>query len=121
MERIIICGTRTFDNYQLLCQTLDKIITNPAKAEIVSGRAKGADILGERYAKEHNIPLVMFPAQWDLYGKSAGFKRNADMLNYAKQKNPVIIAFWDGISHGTKNMIDISRKANARVHVIQYD
>ena len=121
MERIIICGTRTFDNYLLLCQTLDKIITNPAEAEIVSGRAKGADTLGERYAKEHNIPLVMFPAQWNLYGKSAGFRRNAEMLKYAKQKDPVVIAFWDGISHGTKNMIDISRKAKATVHVIQYD
>lgn len=121
MDRIIVCGTRTFNDYSRLCKELDAIISNPANTEIVSGRARGADLLGERYAKEHNIPLALFPANWNLYGKSAGYRRNAEMLKYATEQTPIVVAFWDGQSRGTQNMIDTSRKAKATVHVIQYE
>ena len=120
MNRIIVCGTRTFTDYTRLCEELDKIIPAYEHNEIVSGRAKGADTLGEQYAYEHAIPVALFPARWNIYGKSAGYRRNAEMLEYAKQATPIVIAFWDGKSRGTKHMIETARKANATVHVIQY-
>ena len=121
MNRIIVCGSRTFTDYNKLCNELDKLIPTKENNEFVSGRARGADALGERYAYEHDIPVAFFPAQWDVYGKSAGYRRNATMLDYAKDANPIIIAFWDGQSKGTKHMIEIATKANTTVHVIQYD
>ncbi len=97
--KTIIAGCRTFTDYATAKQVLDKIqnIT-----EIVSGAAEGADSLGERHAKENKIPLKQFPADWDTYKKAAGPLRNKEMAIYAD----VLIAFWDGKSKGTKNMIE---------------
>ena len=121
MVRIIVCGSRTFNDKALFDTKMDEILHSYLPdIEIISGRARGADTFGEQYAKTHNIPLVMFPAQWNIYGKSAGYRRNAQMLDYAKQGTPVVIAFWDGTSRGTKNMIDTAKKAGAIVHVINY-
>lgn len=81
--------------------------------EIVSGTAVGVDQYGEAYARWHSIPVKKFPADWDRFGKSAGYRRNQDMANYAD----ALIAVWDGISKGTKNMIDIMNKLGKPVYV----
>ena len=103
MTRIIVCGTRNFNDYNICETAIDEILhkNNITDVEIVSGHARGADTLGEQYAKTHNIPLVIFPAQWNTYGKKAGYMRNAQMLKYAREKEPMVIAFWDGESRGT--------------------
>lgn len=69
--------------------------------EVVSGGATGVDTLGENWAKANNIPVKVFPAQWDLHGKAAGFIRNEQMAKYAD----ALIAIWDGKSRGTEHMI----------------
>jgi hypothetical protein len=74
--------------------------------EIISGGARGADRLGERYAKERGITLKIMPADWQTYGKSAGYRRNAQMAEYATHA----IIFWDKQSLGTKNMIDLAEE-----------
>lgn len=84
--------------------------TSRENLEIISGTANGADKLGERFAKEYNLKIKRFPANWDLYGKSAGYKRNEQMALYAKEDNGILIAFWNGKSKGTKHMIDIANK-----------
>ncbi len=71
--------------------------------EIVSGGAAGVDTFGEQWAYEANVDVKRFPAQWHKYGRSAGHRRNADMARYADR----LIAFWDGQSKGTENMIRI--------------
>ena len=68
--KVIIAGTRTFNNYQLLCNTIKKLNINID--EIICGGAKGADALGEKYAKENNIPIKYFLADWNKYGKGGG-------------------------------------------------
>lgn len=73
--------------------------------EIVSGNAFGADILGERYAKENDLKLAVFPARWDALGRKAGSIRNSQMIEYALEETPEVIAFWDSNSHGTRGMI----------------
>ena len=83
--------------------------------EIVSGTARGADRLGEQYANANSLPLKKMPAEWDKYGKSAGYKRNEQMAEYSD----CLIAFWDGQSRGTKHMIDIARRLDLEVIVIK--
>ncbi len=81
MKNIIIAGTRTFSNYILLEETLDKYIQNKENITIISGTAKGADKLGEKYASEHNIPVIYCPADWKRYRQGAGIKRNEEMAS----------------------------------------
>ncbi|MEO5581136.1 MAG: SLOG family protein [Saprospiraceae bacterium] len=81
---------------------------------MVSGTARGTDMLGERYADEKGIPKKQFPADWPKYGKSAGYKRNTEMAKYADS----LIAFWDGKSRGTKHMIDLAKQYNLKVRVV---
>lgn len=120
MIKVIIAGTRDFNDYAFLKKNVDYFLQginpNNEEIEIVSGNARGADKLGERYAKEHNLPVKLFPANWDKYGKRAGYLRNQEMANYAD----VLIAFWDEKSKGTKHMIDIAKKQGLTVIVVGY-
>lgn len=75
---------------------------------IISGGAKGADTLGEKFAKEYNKELIVFKPNWDKYGKSAGFKRNVDIINECDY----CAIFWDGQSHGTKHDIYLCHQYN---------
>ena len=104
--KVIIAGCRDFNNYNLLKSTCDNILKNQEKIEIVSGTARGADQLGEQYAQEKGLEIKKFPADWETYGKRAGFLRNAQMAMYAD----ALIAFWDGQSKGTMNMIELAKK-----------
>ena len=104
--KVIIAGSRDFNDYEAVKNYADHILSNQSGIEIVSGGANGADKLGEQYAKEKGYKLTIFKADWDKYGKSAGPKRNAQMAEYAD----ALIAFWDGQSRGTKNMIELAEK-----------
>jgi len=115
--KVIIAGGRDFFDYARLCVYCDYILQDYDMVEIVSGAAGGADRLGERYAKEKRHKLKLFPAEWDTYGKSAGYKRNEEMAKYANG----LIAFWDGESKGTKHMIDIAKKHKLKVRVCNYE
>ena len=106
--KVIIAGSRTFNDYPLLRCTLDEFYLSTPITEIVCGGAAGADMLGKQWAEENNIPVKMFDAQWHMYGKSAGMIRNIEMGEYAD----FLIAFWDGISPGTKHMIDYMKTHN---------
>lgn len=76
--------------------------------EVVCGGAKGADLLGAMWANANNIPVKTFLAEWDKYGRSAGMIRNRQMAEYGD----FLIAFWDGQSPGTKNMINEMKYRN---------
>ena len=116
--KIIIAGGRLFSSYAILEKNCNDIISsmNNSDVEIVSGNARGADFYGEMYAKNNKYNLKKFPANWSLYGKSAGYKRNEQMAKYSN----MLIAFWDGKSKGTKHMIDLAKKHGLIVHVINY-
>lgn len=120
MLKIIVAGGRDFNDYCLLEKTLDQFLQDRQfidSVEIVSGLAKGADLLGKKYAEERHINCREFPANWDLYGKSAGYRRNGEMANYAD----IAICFWDGQSKGTKHMIDTMQKQGKFVKIIRYN
>lgn len=121
MLKLIVAGSRTFTDYTFLRDYLDRLLINVRKdseIEIVSGHARGADSLGERYAQERGYALKIFPAEWDTYGKLAGFRRNTQMAEYAD----ALVAFHDGESRGTKHMIETMRsiKPQAPVRVAKF-
>jgi hypothetical protein len=114
--KVIIAGGRYFDNYELLSTKCDKILQNQDDVTIISGGAKGADSLGEKYAKERGYTLEIFPAKWDEHGKKAGIMRNVEMADNANS----LIAFWDGNSRGTKHMVETATNKGLSVRVIKY-
>ena len=117
MFKVIIAGGRDFSNYELLKTKLDKILSNINQPiQIVSGTANGADTLGERYAKERNYQIKQFPANWNTYGKRAGYLRNEQMAKYAD----ACVCFWDYKSRGTKHMIDLASSHDLKLRVIKY-
>lgn len=116
----LVVGSRGFSNYELLKRKLDKILQNKNNVIIVSGGAKGADSLAERYAKEHNYPVKIFLAEWDKHGKAAGYIRNAKMHEYINQfSDRGIVAFWDGKSKGTQHNFDFARKYKTPIRIIK--
>lgn len=118
--RVIISGTRSFNDYELLRASCNSLLSEKQRTHtvvIISGTARGADRLGERYARERGFQLRRFPAEWEQYGRSAGHIRNAKMADNAD----ALIAFWDGESKGTKNMIDNARRKDLAIRIIQYE
>jgi len=109
----IVAGGRDFQNYPLVASILDKYQIDM----VLSGAANGADSCGEVYAKRKGIPCWKFPAKWNIHGKRAGFKRNQEMAKEAKR----LIAFWDGKSPGTKNMLFLAKQYGLEVHCYDYD
>lgn len=119
MTKIIIAGSRNFNNKELLYKKVDEILsTIDDEFEIVSGHCRGTDILGELYALDHHINFITFPAFWNIYGKSAGYIRNYKMAKYAG-KNGILIAFPIGESRGTRMMIRIAKQIGMKVFVIE--
>ena len=130
--RIIIAGGRDFDDYQMLEKEVFRVIRETFGAiprssiEFISGGANGADKLGERMAAKYGFIRHRIPAKWDVYGKRAGFIRNVEMAMYAKGNPdedviPLVIAFWDGNSKGTKHMIETAEKHGIKVVVVRYE
>jgi len=118
--RLIIAGCRNIE-WSYLNTLIDESIkyitetTNDLNnIEIVSGGAYGADSMGEAFANRFNLPLKKFPADWDKYGKRAGMIRNHQMGDYATH----LIAFWDGKSRGTNDMINYMKSLNKNVKII---
>ena len=113
--KVIVAGSRNFKDYKLLKDTLDILLSINKDIEIISGGAKGADFLGEKFANENNLKLTLFPADWSL-DKKAGYIRNKQMAEYGDS----LVAFWDGKSKGTKMMIDLAKNLNLKMKIIMY-
>jgi hypothetical protein len=116
--KVIISGGRKFNDYTLLFETINKFIINGLNiTEIVSGGAKGADQLGERFANESGIKIKQFlPNYKDHVPRVAPLIRNEGMALYAD----MCIAFWDGESKGTGHMISMAQRHNLILKVIRY-
>ena len=113
-KKIIVAGSRTFCDYHKVREALDK--RKDEIKEIVCGGARGADSLGETYAISHDIKVTYFNADWQNDGQAAGFIRNHKMGDYADE----LIAFWDGKSTGTKDMIEYMQKLKKPIEIINF-
>lgn len=118
--KIIVAGGRDFNNYDLLENKLNFYLSNKNNQgydiTIISGRANGADSLGEKYAINKGYNIEYYPADWDKYGKSAGYKRNVQMANAAD----ACVVFWDGKSKGSEHMINIAKAKNLPLKIVKY-
>lgn len=110
--RTIIAGSRTINDYELLKEVIAKSQFNITT--VISGHHwEGVDVLGERWAKENNIPLELHPAKWQLYKASAGPIRNKEMAQVAD----ACIVLWDRKSKGSKSMILNAMQQNLKLFV----
>jgi len=109
--KVIIAGSRTCNDYNIL----EEAIKNSGFTinTVISGCARGADKLGERWAKNNGIVIMKYPANWNKNGKKAGYLRNIEM---AKVSNALII-LWDGKSPGSKHMIEIAKKYKLHIYI----
>jgi len=115
--KLVIAGSRTVVNIQhlynaILTLDLGDVIRNEV-TEIISGGANGADKLGEILAAKLNKTLTIMPAEWDKYGKAAGYRRNEDMA----ELGDAVLVLYDGVSKGSKHMIELAKKHNKKVWV----
>jgi len=110
--KVAVIGSRTFNDYELVKETLTKLDITL----LVSGGAKGADSLGERYANENNITTLIFKPDWERHGRGAGMVRNTDIV----KNSDIVVAFWDGSSKGTLDSIRKVEKLNKGLMIIKY-
>ncbi|MBQ6706027.1 MAG: DUF2493 domain-containing protein [Clostridia bacterium] len=115
-KRIVVAGCRDYDNYYEAEEYIDSCISDMKSVcefLFISGGCRGADALGERYAREHGYEIERYPAEWEKYGRAAGPMRNRKMAEIAD----FIICFWDGKSRGTKAIIDFATALNRPVRI----
>jgi len=120
--KILICGSRTFNNYDKLKNSVNNVLKDlrsQGEKIFISGGAKGADTIAEEYALNNDKQFKCFSANWDKYGKRAGVIRNREMLEYLSYGD-VVIAFWDGKSKGTKNMVEIAKKSRKNIKIFVF-
>lgn len=111
--KVIVAGSRDIGEryYPWIKEHLD---ASPYPiTTLISGGARGVDSLGERWAREAGVECEVYPANWNLYGRSAGYRRNVEMAQTAD----ALIAFWTGKSPGTEHMIKTMEKAKKPVLV----
>jgi hypothetical protein len=121
--RLGVVGSRTFNDYSYLHKKLTGLLWDlmepqtgelpPSAFSFVSGGARGADSIAAQWAKAWGYEMFVFPADWDKYGKSAGYRRNKDIVDYAD----IVVAFWDGKSKGTQHTIDLATKQGKPTYI----
>lgn len=114
---VAIVGSRTFDNYQKLKTELDNLQVKCPINKIISGGARGADSLAARYANANQITLLEYIPDWKTHGRKAGILRNYDIVREAD----MVIAFWDGISKGTKHSIGLGQRLHKDVIIYKFE
>ncbi|MBR6873886.1 MAG: DUF2493 domain-containing protein [Ruminococcus sp.] len=123
ITRIIVCGGKTEHPQEIVDEFILGVLAELGVSDcvIVSGGCKGADISGERFAETRGFEVVRFLPDWKTYGRSAGIRRNAEMINYISQsERPAVIAFWNGESRGTKFTIEQAKKKGIPVYIYYY-
>lgn len=116
--RVVCAGSRHMTDFDLLCRHMDLLLAEKRASHrivIVSGQAKGADTLGEKYALSRGFEIARFPAMWDVFGKSAGPVRNNLMLDYA---DAVVVFQYDN-SRGSANMHKIASASGKPTRLIR--
>ncbi len=116
MFKVRICGCRNFFDYNLLKEKcLFYLKDKLPDVVIYSGGGNGADSLGERFAKEMGLELVIYKPDWDADGKSAGPKNNEKIV----REVDAAICFWDGKSKGTKHTIDFCKMYDKPCRIVK--
>ena len=111
--KLAIIGGRDFNDYEKLVSSLADI---EGVKLVISGGARGADTLAERYAKEKGIEFIKFLPDWNTHGKAAGPIRNELIIKACDR----VVAFWDGKSPGTRSSIELAKRYRKRYRIVEY-
>lgn len=119
---ILVCGSRTFTNWELMRSTLNEANQRSEVSRVIHGGAAGADRMGGRWGKVMALKVMEVLPEWGKYGVSAGYKRNLTMLDMLEIVcGDEVIAFWDGESRGTQHTIQHATDRGLEVTVVLYD
>jgi predicted Fe-Mo cluster-binding NifX family protein len=110
--KVLCCGSRTFTDLKVIISAFETLLKEGPIDSVIQGGAMGADYFSSLEAARRGIKVFEFPAEWEKYGRSAGYVRNAQML---KENPDVVLAFQVGKSPGTENMVQIAQKKGIRV------
>jgi len=121
MYKLLVAGSRSFFDLRYATEKIDSFVYNHLPKGIpfgiVSGKALGADEVGEEYAKKKGYPVKYFKPDWDKHPKRAGYIRNEEMGDYVTGG----VIFWNGWSKGTKHMIEYMKKLKKPLMVVYYN
>ena len=114
---VIVAGSRTITDPA----TVDAAIRQSGfqVTQLLSGTARGVDTIGEQWARARGVDVLRFPANWQRFGRAAGYRRNAQLAQHAAAaaEGGALVAVWDGVSRGTRHMIDLARQQGLAVYV----
>lgn len=113
--RLIVAGSPDFKDMHIMHELLTELEL-PSNTELVCGGAKGADQTARLLWKQISNTIHNMTPNWDKYGRSAGYRRNAEMAQFAD----ICVAFWDGKSRGTKHMIEEMHRIRKPFKVFYY-
>ena len=106
--KLLIVGSREINEFNIENYISDEVDT------ILSGGAKGVDLIAERYADKNRISKIILRPKYDLYGKAAPLKRNEELVEMADK----VLAVWDGASKGTQYTINYAKKLNKDIQIV---
>ena len=125
--RVLVCGSRTFKtsfvSHMLSGEFNIARVRDSEPFVVIEGGAKGADECAALWAwsnRVHGVRHEQYKADWDRYGKSAGYIRNQQMLDEGKPD--LVVAFVDKPlvqSKGTFNMVHLARLAGVKTVVVE--
>ncbi len=116
---LIVAGSRDIDDYDFVSDQIRKFIKRNCfvdNVSIISGHAKGVDLLGERFADDNDLNLIIVPAQWDKFGKRAGYLRNQDMAELATH----CLVICANNSKGSMHMYNIAKSKGLTTSIVKY-
>jgi hypothetical protein len=117
MMILLIAGSRSFDDEDLMEAKLQGFLSQSGAPDvIIHGGARGADIMGAKWAARQRIPHVMFTALWEQLSKRAGYLRNTQMADACTHA----VVFWNGQSKGAKHMIDLLEERNIPARIVRF-
>lgn len=120
---MLIAGSRNYNNYNKFYKVVNKVLEEYKDYDIciVSGGARGADTMAEQFAIANRYELKVFKADWNTFGKSAGYRRNAEMHDFIKQfEHRICLCFWDGQSKGTQHNFQLAINNNTQLYIYNY-
>lgn len=117
--RILITGSQDWTEFGVIVDALSEYHTDGNI--LVSGACpNGADRMCEMAGDLLGWQIERHPAKWKLYGRQAGFLRNAEMVHLGAQvcigflrpcRKPTCTRADFHWSHGTSHTLDLAEKA----------
>ncbi|MFP5111847.1 SLOG family protein [Bacillaceae bacterium C204] len=116
MNRVIVTGSKDFDDYDFLKRKLDLLLKDKSDIVIVSDEEK-IGTMGEKWAVSNDADIVSFPIHWDEYGRDAAKIRNDLMYNFANYS----LIFWNGMKNDQAGFaVGAAKKYGIDYKIIRY-